>query len=571
MKEAKAPAPAQPSAAAAPPGDARCIVYTRVSTEDQAAPDKASLADQERECRAYAEQHGWTVDYLWTDAGVSGRDEARLERLTRWCEQHPRRDAQGGRIVALNASRWGRFVHNPHTSEFFKYRLRKAGWLVEFPQQPSTGHRTTDGVLGVIHDAQAAQESEEKGYRARMGMVGAAEKGYWTGRPPFGYQRVAVDQKTTRERKLEAYEHAAGGERVKLIPGPARDVATVEEVFRLAARGVPLEQIAKRLNQLGTPGPWRRYGNNWRSGKAPEWTLANVKAILTNPAYLGDLVFGRRAPDDDGERREAPREEWVVVENAWPALVDRPTWGKINAAIGARKGQRRPRVVRYVLSGMVICTRCGSRLIGGGGSRPTATDPARFAFYKCPRCREPRVYVSRALLEGQVSEIVTAHVREVVRTGFDRALNEALAALRRRGAGHDQEAQRERAVVQLRQQRDNLVAAVARGTLREDEARTMLETVRRDLEALEVEQHAGRFALRRWTLTTRERAQLKAMALNFPQQLARADLATARALLGYWIADAYVDSTRRTGRVVLRRAPLAGLDGLATKSEAGRS
>src|SRR5690349_262951 len=86
-----------------PPTDARTIVYCRVSTERQTKDDRASLDDQQRECTAFAAGRGRAVDYVWIDPGISGRDEERLERLTAWCEAHPRRNERG-LIVCLNAS-----------------------------------------------------------------------------------------------------------------------------------------------------------------------------------------------------------------------------------------------------------------------------------------------------------------------------------------------------------------------------------------------------------------------------------------------------------------------------------
>src|SRR5712692_3916714 len=93
---------------ALPPDAATTIAYVRVSTADQAQGDKASLADQERECRAFAAKRQRAVDFVWEDPGVSGRDEDRLARLTAWCEAHPLRSGRG-LIVVLNESRWGRF------------------------------------------------------------------------------------------------------------------------------------------------------------------------------------------------------------------------------------------------------------------------------------------------------------------------------------------------------------------------------------------------------------------------------------------------------------------------------
>src|SRR6266571_585407 len=109
----------QPLTLAAIPADTRCLIYTRVSTEDQATEDRASLAVQERECRAFAAAHGFRDAVLWPPDHESGRSTARLERLAQWGEAHPRPANARGLVVVLKADRWGRFVHDEHASAYY--------------------------------------------------------------------------------------------------------------------------------------------------------------------------------------------------------------------------------------------------------------------------------------------------------------------------------------------------------------------------------------------------------------------------------------------------------------------
>lgn len=47
----------------------RAVIYARFSTEHQT---ESSIADQERVCRRYAEQHGLSVVAVFSDEGISG-------------------------------------------------------------------------------------------------------------------------------------------------------------------------------------------------------------------------------------------------------------------------------------------------------------------------------------------------------------------------------------------------------------------------------------------------------------------------------------------------------------------
>ena len=49
----------------------RCAIYARFSSDKQSA---ASIVDQVRKCREYAQAHGWEVldDHIYSDEAISG-------------------------------------------------------------------------------------------------------------------------------------------------------------------------------------------------------------------------------------------------------------------------------------------------------------------------------------------------------------------------------------------------------------------------------------------------------------------------------------------------------------------
>lgn len=81
--------------------------------------------------------------------------------------------------------------------------------------------------------------------------------------------------------------------------------------------------------------------------------------------WVKDRDSGRRL------RRTRPESEWVVAEGT--AIVDMGTWNTVQQRFRERTiGGRSARPRRYLLSGLLVCERCGSRLV-------VTSKPARYA------------------------------------------------------------------------------------------------------------------------------------------------------------------------------------------------
>ena len=50
----------------------KAAIYIRISTDDQS---DYSLDKQERDCRAEAERRGWHVHHVYTDEGISAKND----------------------------------------------------------------------------------------------------------------------------------------------------------------------------------------------------------------------------------------------------------------------------------------------------------------------------------------------------------------------------------------------------------------------------------------------------------------------------------------------------------------
>lgn len=221
-------------------------------------------------------------------------------------------------------------------------------------------------------------------------MLAHAAAGRWLGgRPNYGYQLVDTDTPHPQRQK------AAAGIKLRVLEPDPDTAPVVRRIFVLFDAGVGYRSIANRLEADGLPSPGE-VGPTRHPRSAGVWSGSAVRAILTNPRYLGHQVAGRQRRKDElldptdpatgttSRQRWQPTDAWVTSEEpAWPALVDPELWERVNARITNSHGtaRRRPRATPgvYLLAGLVRCRVCGRSMHG-------ATLKGK-PYYRCNRVR----------------------------------------------------------------------------------------------------------------------------------------------------------------------------------------
>lgn len=549
----------RPDKAATPVPDpvADTVGYCRVSTEEQATDVRTSVRDQHRAIQALAERLGRSVGHLFEDLGVSGATaEGRpgFMALVTHCRTHLRSLRAPGYVLVLNDSRWGRF-RDPEEATYWRVELKRHGWLVRFAEGDETDDPLARGVLRTIHSAQATAFREAIRANAKRGARGTAAQGFWQNEAPIGYRRQ-TEAPGRAPRVLEPGQRKSDDEKVRLVPGPAEEVRLVRELFdRYASGTASLGGLARELR---------------RTTPARRWSKQGVQRILTNRAYLGEVIWCRRPHDalERAEHRVRPRDEWVVVENAHPPLVTEELFARVQRRLGQNRRELRRTAGGYALSGLLRCAACEEPYVGAGGPKGPPDDPDRYRFYRCRgqrdgsrevwTCTGPSGILPRRLIEPEVVEVVGQVVRD---PGVTRAITDALDAALSHGRQHAGEvrADVERKRRSLTAERDRLVRAIAKGLLSEEEARGQLSTLRTELEALSIQADQTRFDEQRARALDSERERLLALATNFPALARRLHGLELRELLRPWVQNAEVDLAHRQVRVTIRRVPAAGL------------
>ena len=263
----------------------KVAIYARYSSDNQR---DASIADQLRVCRAFAERQGWTICEEYTDHAVSGAT------LLRAGFQALMRDALNRRFDVVLAESLDRFSRDQEdTAGLFK-RLTFAGVNIVTLAEGDITHLHI-GFKGTMN-ALFLKDLAEKTHR---GLRGRVEDGKSAGGLCYGYRVVKAlnaGTVTTGEREIDPEQ-----------------AAVVERIFRDFVAGVSPEAIVKALNREGVAGP---FGGSW----SPSTIHGNAKrgtGILNNELYVGRMVWNRlryvKNPDT-GKRvsRLNPSAEWIT-------------------------------------------------------------------------------------------------------------------------------------------------------------------------------------------------------------------------------------------------------------------
>ncbi|MDF2629674.1 MAG: site-specific recombinase for integration and excision [Symbiobacteriaceae bacterium] len=367
----------------------RVAVYIRWSTEDQG--EGTTLEVQREACRTFIRSHGWVVsDSLeYVDDGLSGGSLERpaLARL--------RAAVSAGLVdcvVVYKLDRLSRSVVD-------MVRLVLDEWE------------------GRCHVKSAREPIDTVSQAGRLFFYQLMSFAEWERsvireRTFAGKLRRAQEGRNPGMTAAYGYRLGAGGALV-VEPGEAQ---VVQLIFGLYLSGMGCTQIGLRLGELGYPSP---AGRRWGSGQ--------VSRLLSNPVYMGTLVYGKQT-SVRGRRVKSERPH-VVREGAVPAIVSAAEFAAVQAlkagrpGVGRAQGSGRSLSSQSLLTGLLRCG-CGRALCGSGGSG----DRFRYRYYYCGAsgggaalCRGGRI--RQAELDRAVTDALLRRLR-----GEESALRGRVAA-----------------------------------------------------------------------------------------------------------------------------------------------
>ena len=277
----------------------RAVGYARRSKDMQ----ETSIVDQRAYVEKWAAANSYRILRWFIDDGISGTSARGREAFERLLH-----DAENGRdfetVLVYDISRFSRGGTNE--TGFYLHRLKMAGVDVVFCAEGIPAGDEGELLQGV-KSWQARQYSVKLARDSIRGQLShiTRHKSRLGSQAPYGYDRqyLAADGKILRIlrempdgsrqelapdgtllRVLPRGESLpkAKSDIVRLVPGPAERVRTVQQMFEWCAGGTGIRTIAMRLNAGGV-----------RTPRGRRWEHTSVASILRNPVFKGALVWNR--------------------------------------------------------------------------------------------------------------------------------------------------------------------------------------------------------------------------------------------------------------------------------------
>lgn len=321
-------------------------LYCRLSRDDNMDNESNSISNQKKILQKAAKDKGYTDTIFFVDDGITGTTMKRpgFQKMIAAIE--------AGYISAVfvkDLSRLGRnYIEvGKLTEEFFPlHDVRLVA--VSDGVDSDEGEDDFTPFKNIMNEYYAKDISKKR--RIVNKMKGNA--GIPLSPPPYGYIKNPDDP------------------RFWVVDPVAADV--VRRIYRMALEGYGLAETAAALGADGIVNPtyyWRSKGTSRGGSKSTleptKWGHTTIKKILTTQEYCGDVInFKSYSKSYKMKRRiENPEENRAIFLNVHEAIIDRPTWEKVQA-LKAGTRRKRPTVTQEpsAFSGVMKCPECGSNL-----------------------------------------------------------------------------------------------------------------------------------------------------------------------------------------------------------------
>ena len=312
-------------------------IYLRKSREDiesEKYGEGETLARHEKILTTLAQKRNLAIGKIYREV-VSGETISERKEMQKLLKDVENEKWTGVLVVEVERLARGDTADQGRVSKAFKYSHTKIITPVK-TYDPDNEFDEEYFEFGLF---MSRREYKTINRRLQRGREVSVSEGKFVGNiAPFGYDRIKLKDSKGYSLKINQDE-----------------APIVKEIFRLYTfESNSINSVAKQLNNL-----------NLKPRISDKWSISSVKDILSNPTYIGKIVWNRRKQKKKTKNGHLiisrPRnQEYSIYAGLHEPIIDTETWDLVQE----KRKQNTPKIkhtniVQNPLVGLIFCEKCG--------------------------------------------------------------------------------------------------------------------------------------------------------------------------------------------------------------------
>lgn len=355
--------------------DGTYAIYLRKSREDiesEKYGEGETLARHEKILTTLAEKRNLAIGKIYREV-VSGETISERKEMQKLLKDVENEKWTGVLVVEVERLARGDTADQGRVSKAFKYSHTKIITPVK-TYDPDNEFDEEYFEFGLF---MSRREYKTINRRLQRGREISVSEGKFVGNiAPFGYDRLKLKDAKGYTLSINQYE-----------------APIVKEIFRLYTfESNTINSVVKQLNDM-----------NLKPRVSDEWTISSVKDILSNPTYIGKIVWNRRKQKKKTKNGyiiiSRPRnQDYLIYDGLHEPIIDNKTWELVQE----KRKQNIPKVknsniIQNPLVGLVFCEKCGKPM-----QRRPYTKADKPATLMCPNSKCDNISSKLYIVENKI-------------------------------------------------------------------------------------------------------------------------------------------------------------------------
>lgn len=375
-------------------------LYLRLSRDDDGEGESNSIVNQRTLLTNFAKKNEFRNIKIFIDDGVSGVTFNRkgFKELLNLIET-----GMVSTLIVKDMSRLGRnHIEVGKLTEYVFPTYDVRFIAVNDGVDSEKGEDDFTPFRNIINEFYAKDMSRKLKSTYRL----KSKQGYAIGFPPIGY----VYDKNNDSKKW-------------IVDPEGAEI--VKHIYSMRLQGESINKIAEQLRRDNVLIPSvyaAKKGIRNPAVKIPLgeylWSCEKVRRILTNQAYVGDIVnFKTYSKSFKLKKRLKNTEEnWEVYKNVHEPIIERSVWETVQKTFGNTKSRRPKNAPKNMFAGFLECSDCGAKL----NYKFTNDNPDNHYFScKNKRANNGLCKTTHHIRVDTLTHIVRNNIAEIVRFAND--------------------------------------------------------------------------------------------------------------------------------------------------------